>query len=59
VLTRGFLPGALFDDGLYCRPNDRGDVVVQVAPPLVSGQAEFDQMEQILRQTLTEAQELV
>ena len=45
-LVRGFLPGALFDNGLYCRPDDRGDVVVQVAPPLICGQAEFDEMEQ-------------
>jgi len=34
-------------------------VVVQVAPPLICGQAEFDEMEQILRHTLTEAQDLV
>ncbi len=58
-LVRGFLPGALFDNGLYCRPDDRGDVVVQVAPPLICGQAEFDEMEQILRHTLTEAQHLL
>src|SRR4030095_2731023 len=44
-LVRGFLPGALFENGLYCRPDDRGDVVVQVAPPLICGQAEFDEME--------------
>jgi adenosylmethionine-8-amino-7-oxononanoate aminotransferase len=49
----------LFDNGLYCRPDDRGDVVVQVAPPLICGQAEFDEMEQILRHTLTEAENLV
>jgi adenosylmethionine-8-amino-7-oxononanoate aminotransferase len=54
-LVRGFLPGALFDSGLYCRPDDRGDAVVQLAPPLICGQAEFDEMEQILRQVLTEA----
>ncbi|MBL8927133.1 MAG: hypothetical protein JNM77_12970 [Pseudonocardia sp.] len=30
-----------------------------VAPPLICGQAEFDEMEQILRHTLTEAQKLV
>jgi len=58
-LVRGFLPGALFENGLYCRPDDRGDVVIQVAPPLICGQAEFDEMEQILRQTLTDAQKLV
>ncbi|PPK71248.1 aspartate aminotransferase family protein [Actinokineospora auranticolor] len=57
-LIRGFLPKALFDNGLYCRPDDRGDPVVQVAPPLISGQAEFDEIERILRHTLTEATSL-
>ena len=46
--------GALFENGLYCRADDRGDPVVQVAPPLICGQAEFDEMEQILRSVLTE-----
>ena len=58
-LVRGFLPGALFDNGLYCRPDDRGDVVVQVAPPLICGQEQFDEMEQILRATFVQAQELL
>jgi adenosylmethionine-8-amino-7-oxononanoate aminotransferase len=58
-LVRGFLPGALFDNGLYCRPDDRGDVVIQVAPPLICGPAEFDEMEQILRQTLIDASRLL
>ncbi|MEU5697047.1 aspartate aminotransferase family protein [Actinosynnema sp. NPDC020468] len=58
-LIRGYLPEALFDNGLYCRPDDRGDPVVQVAPPLISGQAEFDEIERILRHTLTEAAELL
>jgi adenosylmethionine-8-amino-7-oxononanoate aminotransferase len=58
-LVRGLLPGALFDNGLYCRPDDRSDVVVQVAPPLICGQAEFDEMEQILRHTPTGAQKLI
>jgi hypothetical protein len=30
-----------------------------VAPPLISGQVQFDEMEQILRATLTEAQDLM
>jgi adenosylmethionine-8-amino-7-oxononanoate aminotransferase len=58
-LLRGHLAAALFDAGLYCRADDRGDPVVQLAPPLICGQAEFDEMEQVLRQTLTEAQDLV
>ncbi|HEY3870609.1 MAG TPA: aspartate aminotransferase family protein [Actinocrinis sp.] len=51
----GFLSKALFDNGLYCRADDRGDPVVQLAPPLISDQATFDEIEQILRSVLTEA----
>jgi adenosylmethionine-8-amino-7-oxononanoate aminotransferase len=54
-LLRGFLSKALFDAGLYCRADDRGDPVVQLAPPLIVGQPEFDEIEQILRSVLTEA----
>ena len=54
-LLRGFLSKALFEAGLYCRADDRGDPVVQLAPPLIIGQSEFDEIEQILRSVLTEA----
>ncbi|GHJ10065.1 aspartate aminotransferase family protein [Micromonospora humidisoli] len=54
-LLRGFLSSALFSAGLYCRADDRGDPVVQLAPPLIVGQEQFDEMEQILRAVLTEA----
>jgi adenosylmethionine-8-amino-7-oxononanoate aminotransferase len=54
-LLRGFLSGALFQAGLYCRADDRGDPVVQLAPPLIADQQHFDEMEQILRAVLTEA----
>jgi adenosylmethionine-8-amino-7-oxononanoate aminotransferase len=54
-LLRSFLSTELFDAGLYCRADDRGDSVVQLAPPLISGQQEFDEIEQILRGVLTEA----
>ncbi|MGH8963555.1 MAG: aminotransferase class III-fold pyridoxal phosphate-dependent enzyme, partial [Jatrophihabitantaceae bacterium] len=54
-LLRGFLSKALFDAGLYCRADDRGDPVVQLAPPLIVGQSEFDEIEQVLRSVLTEA----
>ena len=54
-LLRGFLSKALFDAGLYCRADDRGDPVIQLAPPLIVGQAEFDQIESTLRSVLTEA----
>jgi adenosylmethionine-8-amino-7-oxononanoate aminotransferase len=54
-LLRGFLSKALFDAGLYCRADDRGDPVIQLAPPLTVGPAEFDEIEQILRNVLIEA----
>ena len=55
-LLRGFLSRALFDAGLYCRADDRGDPVIQLAPPLIIGQPEFDDIEQRLRGVLTEAE---
>ncbi|PUB31718.1 adenosylmethionine-8-amino-7-oxononanoate aminotransferase [Promicromonospora sp. AC04] len=54
-LLRGFLTPALFEAGLYCRADDRGDPVVQLAPPLTTGPAEFNEIEQILRGVLSEA----
>ncbi|MDV6280269.1 aspartate aminotransferase family protein [Rhodococcus jostii] len=54
-ILHGFLSTALFDAGLYCRADDRGDPVIQLAPPLICGQAEFDEIEHILRSVLTEA----
>ena len=54
-LLRGFLSTALFAAGLYCRAYDRGDPVVQVAPPLICDQSHFDEMEQILRSVLSDA----
>jgi adenosylmethionine-8-amino-7-oxononanoate aminotransferase len=58
-LLRGFLSKALFEAGLYCRSDDRGDPVVQLAPPLIATQEHIDEMEQILRSVLTEAWKLL
>ena len=54
-LLRGFLSQALFDAGLICRADDRGDPVIQLSPPLTCTREHFDEMEQILRSVLTEA----
>ncbi|OBI39009.1 aspartate aminotransferase family protein [Mycobacterium colombiense] len=51
----GRVGAALFEAGLYCRTDDRGDSVIQLAPPLISGQTEFDTIEAILREVLTQA----
>jgi adenosylmethionine-8-amino-7-oxononanoate aminotransferase len=50
----GHISSALFEAGLYCRTDDRGDSVIQLAPPLICGQAEFDTIESILRGVLSE-----
>jgi adenosylmethionine-8-amino-7-oxononanoate aminotransferase len=55
TLLRGFLSPRLFEQGLICRADDRGDPVVQISPPLVATQAEFDEMTGILGEVLEEA----
>jgi adenosylmethionine-8-amino-7-oxononanoate aminotransferase len=54
-LLRGYLSGALFDAGLICRADDRGDPVIQLAPPLICEQEHFDLIGETLRSVLTEA----
>jgi adenosylmethionine-8-amino-7-oxononanoate aminotransferase len=54
-LLRGFLSGKLFERGLICRADDRGDPVVQISPPLVAGPAEFDEIVGTLGDVLSEA----
>jgi adenosylmethionine-8-amino-7-oxononanoate aminotransferase len=58
-LLRGFLSKALYDEGLYCRADDRGDPVIQLAPPLICDQSHFDEIEQILRVVLDKASTLL
>jgi adenosylmethionine-8-amino-7-oxononanoate aminotransferase len=58
-LLRGYLSNALYDAGLICRADDRGDPVLQISPPLVAGQAEFDEIAGILGDVLTEAARLM
>jgi adenosylmethionine-8-amino-7-oxononanoate aminotransferase len=54
-LLRGFLSSELFRRGLICRADDRGDPVIQLAPPLISDTEQFDEIEAVLRPVLTEA----
>jgi adenosylmethionine-8-amino-7-oxononanoate aminotransferase len=55
TLLRDFLSPQLFERGLICRADDRGDPVVQISPPLVAGQEEFDKIVSILGDVLAEA----
>jgi adenosylmethionine-8-amino-7-oxononanoate aminotransferase len=54
-LLRGFVSPRLFEEGLICRADDRGDPVVQISPPLVAAQAEFDAIAGRLGMVLEEA----
>ncbi|MEO8291093.1 MAG: aspartate aminotransferase family protein [Gaiellaceae bacterium] len=56
TLLRGFLSPRLFEAGLICRADDRGDPVIQISPPLVAEQEQFDEIVSILGEVLTEAQ---
>jgi adenosylmethionine-8-amino-7-oxononanoate aminotransferase len=55
TLLRGFLSNRLFEKGLICRADDRGDPVIQISPPLVAGQQQFDEIAGILGEVLAEA----
>jgi len=57
TLLRGFLSPRLFERGLICRADDRGDPVIQISPPLVAGPAEIDEITGILGEVLAEAQD--
>jgi hypothetical protein len=58
-LLRGFLSPALFEAGLVCRTDDRGEPVVQLAPPLICEQKHFDIIVGILRDVLSQATALI
>jgi adenosylmethionine-8-amino-7-oxononanoate aminotransferase len=58
-LLRGFLSGELYRRGLICRTDDRGDPIVQLSPPLIAGEEQFEEIEAILRPVLSEASERV
>ncbi len=55
ALLRGFLSGELYERGLICRSDDRGDPVIQFAPPLIAGPEQFAEIEAVLRPVLAEA----
>jgi adenosylmethionine-8-amino-7-oxononanoate aminotransferase len=54
-LLRGYVSPEMFRRGLICRSDDRGDPVVQLAPPLISTRADIDFMVDTLREVFTGA----
>jgi adenosylmethionine-8-amino-7-oxononanoate aminotransferase len=58
-LLRGFLPARLLKAGLIARADDRGDAVLQVAPPLISDRALLDEIVDRLAEVLAGASEFM
>ena len=54
-ILRGVIAPGMWEAGVYCRADDRGQAVVQFAPPLICGQPEFDEIESTLRSVLSDA----
>ncbi|MGO9958835.1 MAG: aspartate aminotransferase family protein [Solirubrobacteraceae bacterium] len=58
-LLRGFLPGRLRTAGLIARADDRGDPVLQIAPPLISDRDQLAEMVASLAEVLADAGEFM
>ncbi|ATL66101.1 aspartate aminotransferase family protein [Nocardia terpenica] len=54
-ILKGIVSEKLFEAGLHCRADDRAEPVIQLAPPLICDQPQFDEMEQAIRYALTTA----
>ncbi|HZU39569.1 MAG TPA: aminotransferase class III-fold pyridoxal phosphate-dependent enzyme [Solirubrobacteraceae bacterium] len=54
-LIRGFMPRRLREAGLIARADDRGDSVVQIAPPLISDRALLQEIVDRLGEVLIDA----
>jgi adenosylmethionine-8-amino-7-oxononanoate aminotransferase len=54
-LFRGYLAPTLFQRGLIARVEERILPLIQISPPLVAGQAEFDEITRILGEVLEQA----
>ena len=54
-LLRGFMPGRLLEAGLIARADDRGDAVLQIAPPLIADDAVLEEIVDAMREVLADA----
>jgi adenosylmethionine-8-amino-7-oxononanoate aminotransferase len=56
-LLRGFITSRLLEEGLIARPDDRGDAVLHLAPPLISTREELEEMAAKAEAVLADASE--
>jgi adenosylmethionine-8-amino-7-oxononanoate aminotransferase len=54
-LIRDYLSAEMYRRGLICRADDRGDPVIILAPPLIAGPEQFEEIHAVLRPVLEEA----
>ena len=59
TLLKGYLPGALREAGLIARADDRGEAVLQIAPPLIADDAILDEIVDAMRTVLIGAGEFL
>jgi adenosylmethionine-8-amino-7-oxononanoate aminotransferase len=58
-VLRGYMPGALREAGLIARADDRGDAVLQIAPPLVADDAVLEEIVSAMHEVLAGAGRLL
>ncbi|MRH93279.1 aspartate aminotransferase family protein [Nocardia sp. SYP-A9097] len=58
-ILRNHVSHELFENGLYCRADDRAEPVIQFSPPLICGPEQFQEIEQIVRGALDSAWKLL
>lgn len=58
-ILHDFVSPGIFERGLICRTDDRASPLIQLSPPLIAGQAEFDRITSILGDVLAEAGKLL
>jgi adenosylmethionine-8-amino-7-oxononanoate aminotransferase len=54
-LLRNFLSSRLYEEGLICRADDRGDPVIQLSPPLIATREDLEYIHSVLDGVLDEA----
>ena len=54
-ILHDFVSPKIFERGLICRTDDRASPLIQLSPPLIAGQPEFDRIVGILGDVLAEA----
>ena len=57
ALVKEIMPRLLLENGLIARGDDRGDPVLQIAPPLIADEAVLDEVVIAMRDTLAGAGE--